>query len=264
MQTIVLFSLRTKKASQSMVWTEVHDELLCREIIGVDAFTGTKKGTTKRSAKWAEVVENLTDVETVHFKVDNRAVRDRHNLLSCNLRRKLKKEVKESGIDVQMSGVERALEELIEKEDASEELRQEGKGNKLVAEHDRERAEDMKKKKAMERLGETQKRKSGESSGNSSTRGKKTRRSGGETMVYLKEKREKMLEMENRKLELQERSMEEASKRHTEMMAAMQQQQQQQMDSFQMMMMQQQQQMQMQQAQQNDLMLKLFGMISNK
>ena len=258
-----MFSLRTKKASQSMVWTEVHDELLCREIIGVDVFTGTKKGTTKRSAKWAEVVENLTDVEAVHFKVDNRAVRDRYNLLSCNLRRKLKKEVKESGIAVQMSGVERALEELIEKEDTSEELRQEGKGNKLVAEHDRERAEDM-KKKAMERLGETQKRKSGESSGNSSIRGKKTRRSGGETMVYLKEKQEKMLEMENRKLELQERSMEEASKRHTEMMTAMQQQQQQQMDSFQMMMMQQQQQMQMQQAQQNELMLKLFGMISNK
>ena len=206
------------------------------------------------------MVENLTDVEAVHFKVDNRAVRDRYNLLSCNLRRKLIKEVKESGIAVEMSGVERALEELIEKEDASEELRQEGKGNN---EHDRERAEDM-KKKAMARLGETQKRKSGESSGNINTRGKKTRRSGGETMVYLKEKQEKMLEMENRKLELQELSMEETSKRHTEMMAAMQHQQQQQMDSFQMMMKQQQQQMQMQQAQQNDLMLKHFGMISNK
>ena len=53
------------------------------------------------------------------------------------------------------------------------------------------------KKKAMERLGETQKRKFGESSGNGSTWGKKTRRSGGETMVYLKEKQKKMLEMEN-------------------------------------------------------------------
>ena len=247
-----------------MVWTEVHDELLCREILGVDVFTGTKKGTTKRSAKWAEVVENLSNVEAVHFKVDNRAVRDRYNLLSCNLRRKLKKEVKESGITVEMSGVERALEALIEKEDASEELRQEGKTNKLASELDRAKAEEM-KKKAMESLGETQKRKSSETSGSSSTPAKKkTRRNGSETMIYLKEKNERMLEMENRKLELQEQNMEEANMRHREMMAAMQQQQQQQMENFQMMMLQQQQQMQMQQAQQNELMLKLFGMISNK
>lgn len=242
-----------------MVWTEMHDKLLCREIIGVDVFTGTKKGTTKRSAKWADVVENLTNVES-DFKVDNRAVRDRYNLLSCNLRRKLKTEVKESGIAVGMSEVETALEELIEKEDASEELRHEAKANKLATECDRAKAEDM-KKKAMERLGETQKRKSGETSGSCGIPAKKTRRSGSETMVYLKEKQEKMLEMENRKLELQERNMEEANKRHREMMATMQQQQQ--MENFQMMMM-QQQQMQMQQAQQNELMLKLFGMINNK
>lgn len=49
------------------MWTEVHDELLCREIIGVDVFTRTKKGKTKRSAKWAKVVENLSNVEAAHF-----------------------------------------------------------------------------------------------------------------------------------------------------------------------------------------------------
>ena len=180
-----------------MVWTEVHDELLCREILCVDVFAGTKKGTTKRSAKWAEVVENLCNVEVVHFKVDNRAVRDRYNLLSCYLRCKLKKEVKESGITVEMSEVERALEALIEKEDASEELRQQGKANKVTSELDIAKAEEV-KKKAMESLGETQKRKSGETSGGSSTPAKqKTRRSGSETIVYLKEKNERMLEMEN-------------------------------------------------------------------
>jgi hypothetical protein len=30
-----------------MIWTDLHDEMLCREIIGVDVFTGTKKGTVK-------------------------------------------------------------------------------------------------------------------------------------------------------------------------------------------------------------------------
>jgi hypothetical protein len=90
-----------------MIWTDMHDEMLCREIIGVDVFSGTKKGTVKRSAKWAEVVDNLENVKELHFKVDNRAVRDRYNLLSSNLRRKLKREQKESGIAVDMSEVEK-------------------------------------------------------------------------------------------------------------------------------------------------------------
>ena len=60
-----LFNLRT-----NMVWSEKHDEMLCREIIGVDVFNGTKKGTQK-SAKWSQVVENLSSVQGMHFKVDN-------------------------------------------------------------------------------------------------------------------------------------------------------------------------------------------------
>ena len=34
-----------------MVWNTVHDEMLCREILVVDPFTGTKKGTVTRGAK---------------------------------------------------------------------------------------------------------------------------------------------------------------------------------------------------------------------
>ena len=40
------------------------------------------------------------------------------------------------------------------------------------------------------------------------------RRSGSETIVYLIGKNERMLEMENRKLELQEQNMEEDNMRH--------------------------------------------------
>ena len=133
----------------------------------------------------------------------------------------------------------------------------------MTSELDRAKAEEM-KKKAMESLEETQKRKSGETSGTSSTPAKKKTISGSETIAYLKQKNEQMLEMENKKWELQEQNMEEANMRHREMMAAMQQQQQQQMENFQRVMLQQGQQMQMQQAQQNELMLKLFGMIGNK
>jgi len=38
----------------------VLDEMLCREILVVDPFTGTKKGTVERGSKWVEVAENLT------------------------------------------------------------------------------------------------------------------------------------------------------------------------------------------------------------
>ena len=156
------------------------------------------------------------------------------------------------------------MEALIEKEDAAEELRQEGKSRKVTIEADRMNAEDM-RKKAMENLGETQKRKSVESG---VTPAKKKRSNGSDTVNYLREKHEKMLEVEKKKLTMDEKRMEAASKRHDELMTTLQQQQQQQqqqqMETFQVMMMQQQRQMQMQQAQQNELMLKLFGMLNNK
>jgi hypothetical protein len=240
-----------------MVWTDLHDEMLCREIIGVDVFTDTKKGTVKRSEKWAEVVENLSAVECLHFKVDKRAVRDRYNLLQSNYRRKLKHEEKASGVAVEMSEVERALECIMEKEDAAEELRQEGKLKKVT---DKVSAEDI-RKKAMESLGETQKRKGAESG---ITPKKKRRSNGSETVRYLKEKHERMLEVEERKLEMEEKKIEAENQRHEELMTTLQQQQQQQMEAFQVMMLQQQQQMQMQQTQQNEMMLKLFGMLNNK
>jgi hypothetical protein len=104
-----MYHFRTIKKGTTMIWTDLHDEMLCREINAVDVFTGTKKGTVKRSEKWGEVVENLSAVECLHFKVDKQAVRDRYNLLQSIYRRRLKKEEKASGM-----AVERALEFVME------------------------------------------------------------------------------------------------------------------------------------------------------
>ena len=150
-----------------MVWSTVDDEMLCREILVVDPFTGTKKGTVERGTKWEEVAENLNKIEQVYFKVDKRAVRDRYNLLSRELRNKLKREEKESGIETDMTEVEMALEELIEKEDAAETEQRVVENQKKVKDsQDRENAESV-RKKAMERLGQMHKRKAdeGESEG---------------------------------------------------------------------------------------------------
>jgi hypothetical protein len=102
-----------------MFWTEEHDLMLCREILAVDPFTGTKKGTVQRGAKWKEIVDNLMKVEIPKFKVDTRAVRDRYTLLSQIVKRNLREEEQASGIDTDMTEVEDALEDILEIEDAS-------------------------------------------------------------------------------------------------------------------------------------------------
>lgn len=142
-----------------MVWSTVHDEMLCREILVVDPFTGTKKGTVARGTKWEEVAENLNKIEQVYFKVDKRAVRDRYNLLSRELRNKVKREEKESGIETDMTEVEMALEELIEKEDAAETEQRVVENQKKVKDsQDRERDLDKRRKGRQMRVKAKEKR----------------------------------------------------------------------------------------------------------
>ena len=143
-----------------MYWTEEYDKLMCCEILAVDPFTGTKKGTVQRGAKWKIIADHLLEILEPKFKVDSRAVRDRYQLLAQKLRKKLNSEEKASRIDTEMSETETAIEELIEKEDAAESMdgddtqRQRERKNQ-----DKENAEDM-RRQAMERMGQTQKRKS--------------------------------------------------------------------------------------------------------
>ena len=79
------------------------------------------------------------------------------------LKNKLKREEKEIGIETDMKEFEMALEELIDKEDAAEtEQRVVDDQKKMKDSEDRKNAESV-RKKAMERLGQTQKRKADES-----------------------------------------------------------------------------------------------------
>ena len=84
-----------------MYWTEEHDRLMCPEILAVDPCTGTKKG-----AKSKIIADNLLEILEPVFKVDLRAVCDCYQL---------KNEQKASGIDIEMSDAETAIEGLIEK-----------------------------------------------------------------------------------------------------------------------------------------------------
>ena len=98
---------------------------MCREILAVYPFTGTKRGTVQRGAKWKIIADHLLEILEPKFKFDSRAVRDRYQLLAQKLRKKLITEEKASGIDTEMSETETAIEldqELIAKDDAAESM----------------------------------------------------------------------------------------------------------------------------------------------
>jgi hypothetical protein len=72
-----------------MLWTAKHDELLCREILVVNPFTGTNLRTVQRGAKWDLIAGSLNKIQDIYFRVSQRFVRDRYNLLAKQLRIKL-------------------------------------------------------------------------------------------------------------------------------------------------------------------------------
>ena len=82
---------------------------MCRGLLAVDPFTGTKKGTVQRGAKWKIIADNLLENLEPKFKVDARAARDRYQLLAQKLRKKVRNEEKGSGIDTEMSETESAI-----------------------------------------------------------------------------------------------------------------------------------------------------------
>ncbi|KAL9971119.1 hypothetical protein ACROYT_G023606 [Oculina patagonica] len=249
---------KKSKPVKPMAWTTSHDQMLCREILVTDPFTGTRKSTVARGTKWEEVADNLNKIKEIYFKVDKRAVRDRYNLLSRELRKKLNREEKESGIETDMTEVEMALEELIEKEDAAEtEQRVVDNQKKAKDSQDKENAENI-RKKAMERLGQTQKRKADENESEGKRR--KKRSSGSDTLSFLREKNEQSQELQKQELELKKQQLEVESKKQDNFMQVMlnqQQQQQKQMQDFQAM-------MSIQARQQSNLMLALVTKLVEK
>ena len=167
------------------------------------------------------MAESLMSVNDPIFKVDQRAVRERYGLLAQKLKRKLAYEQKASGIETEMSEVEMLVEELIEKENISEESCLKESNEKAK---ERVAAEDM-RTKAMETFAQTKRRKSDEEPG---PRSKRARTSGKETMAYLKEKNEVMINFEKEKLECKKKQHELEVRKQEELMQLMIQQQQQQ------------------------------------
>ena len=197
-----------------MEWTEQHDNILCQEILVLEPFKA-KKGSIARGQIWDKIANNLNSLQRPQFRVTKRSVRERYTLLSDKFRAKMRDEEKASGIDTDLSDVEKALEEIEEKETVVEETAQ--NDEKKV---DNAKAAEM-RYRALENLAGTQKRQRKDEVENETAARAKLRRSGSDTVAYLREKNDlmqkwKMEEMQLRKQRPQaESKKEEQSKKQT-------------------------------------------------
>ena len=225
-----------------MNWTEEHDVVFCREIIFVNPFSAKKK-SVQRSALWQRVADTLNSIKDPVFFVDKRSVRDHIGVLVQRLKRKEAKELKESGISPTKTELDEAIEQIIAMEESADEQHDLEDGEKRdKMEGDRLKAEEM-RRTAMETLGKTQKRKSEEGQ----SKAKKSRRSGSETVEFLKLKAEQDMDIKKQELDLRKQEQEKmaiAQNQQTYMfnqMLKQQQEQHKQMHDMQSLLMQQQQ-----------------------
>ena len=137
----------------------------------------------------------------------------------------MRDEEKESGIDIDLSDIEKTLEGIVEKEAVVEEIAQNNKKKVNCA-----KVAEM-RQRALENLGRSQKRQRKDEVENETAARVKRRRSGSDTVAYLREKKDlvqkwKMEEMQLQKqrLEAESEKKEQSKKQHPDLMQVMQQQ----------------------------------------
>lgn len=114
-----------------MEWTDDHDHSLCQEILAREPFKA-KKGSIARGQIWEKIASNLNSLKIPRLKVNKRSVREHYTLLIEKLKKKLQEEKKASGIETDMNDVEKALEEILEKEADAENSLEVDKKKRIV------------------------------------------------------------------------------------------------------------------------------------
>lgn len=231
-----------------MEWTNEHDLIFLREMLASDVFH-SRKGSPERGKIWDEITERLNSTQAVSFRIkDKRGTRDRWNLLQSKFKKKRREEQGASGIEVEEPNEkEQLIEELSEKEETAT---IETASAVMNGRQDKEAAEDA-RKKALERLGETKKRK--RDTGVDEKKERKTRRSVGNAVEFLREKAQEELALRRQDQQLQQQSQQQQLLQQQQMMQLVQTQNEQ-MQAF-------QQQSQQQQLQQNQMLIALLQKI---
>ena len=201
-----------------MEWTELHELNLCKEVLVVEHWKHPYRSKERRDL-WNEIATNLNASDHPKFKVSKRSVIDRLTSLQQKYKAKMRMEKAASGIDCEETYLDKALEEIMEKEKAATDARRLQDDNKNTE----KAAAEEHRKQAVERLGETKKR-NAEKQDEQAQTAKKGRRSTSEVVQFLKEKSERESVLRKEDLELRRREL--SQKEDMMKMLAQQQQQQ--------------------------------------
>ena len=147
------------------------------------------------------IAQDLNSISEVEFNVNKRSIRDRLNLLIDNFKKQNRKNEKASGIHVEETELDKLLEEIIERQhEANSSYEKLSNEKKKSVETEKANAEEQ-RRKAMESLGETNQRTSRVVDEDEDSPPKKSRKTGSETMAYLREKCENEVELRKQQLE---------------------------------------------------------------
>ena len=118
-------------------------------------FLKQKKRSAERAQVWEGIASKLEKMEYPKFKVEQRSVRDRLKKLIKQFRKRENNERRASGISPELTELDTLLEEINEKEEASETLAADVEMEKRRLEEDQMAGEEI-RKRAMETLSQTQ------------------------------------------------------------------------------------------------------------
>ena len=183
---------------KSMQWTREHDILLCREVLALEVYKHTKKGTNEAGRLWDEIAKNLRGCQTVRFKsnLTQRAVRERFNLIQGRFKENKKTELAASGISVpEQDELDVLLEDIASLPLSAIAEASEKKGQEKAT------AEDI-RNQALERMGQTKKRKSEDSQ---EPKERKCRRSSNEALRFMQEKAESDMALREEELKIRKK-----------------------------------------------------------
>ena len=225
-----------------MRWSEAHDILLLREVLFREPYQH-RHGSVERGDIWEEIATALNEIAEPKFSVSKRSVRDHFNTLSKNYKKRNSDEIKASGITPEVTEVDEALEDLIQRfEEADEEFKLQSANKKAKIEEDLAAAQEI-RQKSLDTMGDSPPPESG----------KKNRNNGSDTVTYLRQKMEIESQLKREEIEL---NRQQAEIQHQQLIQHQQTQQQmlnqmnstmQQQQQFQLAFMQQQAQQQQQQ-----------------
>ena len=208
-------------------------------------FLKQKERSAERAQVWEGIANKLEKMEHPKFKVEQRSVRDRFKKIIKQFREKENNERRASGISPELTELDTLLEEINEKEEASETLAAVVEMEKRRLEEDQMAGEEI-RKRAMETLSQTQQRNSKK---DQNCPKRKVRKGGDTALAFLAEKERKLKEESNRlereRLEYEKEKTEKFMQQQSEMLAAMlemRRQQNNQVQASQMILLQQQQQ----------------------